>query len=184
MTADEKLELRVVFGVVDGFCEFGKGGFVDDGADEVGERFGGADFEGFGFGDELGFHGGPEGGWDVGARGGAAFLALIFKGAADGVDDGVVDVGAGVDEVVVFAACFADDARVASVFALCDACCDFAIEAAEDGGAAGVVERCELAVCEDGISDLDGVARDELDDIRGKAGFRKDLVDKIIGSDC
>ena len=33
--ADEEFEFRVGFGVVDNVAEFGEGGLVDDGADEV-----------------------------------------------------------------------------------------------------------------------------------------------------
>ena len=42
--ADEEFEFRVGFGVVDYFCEFGEGGLVDDGADEVFKGGGGASF--------------------------------------------------------------------------------------------------------------------------------------------
>ena len=78
-------------------------------------------------GDEEGFEGGPEGGGDVDAGSGAAFLALVFEGAADGVDGCVVGVGAGVDEVVVLPAGFTDNARVASIGAFGDVGGDFAV---------------------------------------------------------
>lgn len=184
VSADKKLELRVILGVIDDFCEFGEGGFVDDGADEVGKGLRVADFEGFGFGDQLGFEGGPERGRDVGAGRGAAFLALVFEGAANGVDDGIVDVCGRMDEVVVFATRFANDARVASIFAFCDAGGDFAVEAAEDGGAAGVVEGGEVAMREDDVRDADGVTGDELDDIGGETGFHEDFVDEVVGGNC
>ena len=183
VAAYQEFELRVVLGVVDDFCELGEGSFVDDWPDEVAEALGRADFEGFGLGDELGFEGRPEGRGDVGAGCGAAFLALVFKGAADGVDDGVVDICALVDEVEVFAAGFADDAWVAFVLSFCDAGSDFAVQAAEDDGAAGIVEGSKIAMGEDDVGDLDGVAWEELNDIGGKAGFHEDLVDEVVGGD-
>ncbi len=145
-TTCEELELRVVFGAVDDFRKCIERGFVDDGADEVGKGCRGADFEGFGFGDEVGFHLGPEGGGNVGTGGGAAFLALVFKGTADGVDDCVVDVCAVVDEMEILAAGFANNSWIAFVSSLCDACGNLTIETAEDGGAAGVVESGEFVV--------------------------------------
>ena len=184
MPADEEIELRVILGVVDDFCEFGKGSFVDDGADEVGKGFWVADFQGFGFRDQLRFEGGPKGGRDVGAGRGAAFLALVFERAADGVDDGIMDVCGRVDEVVVFAARFADNARVASVFPFCDAGGDFPVETTEDGGAASVVEGGEVAVGKDDVCDSNGVAGDELDDIGRETGFHEDFVDEVVGGNC
>lgn len=91
---------------------------MDYWTDEIAEFNWWANFQGFGLGDQRGFYGGPEGGGEVGAGCGAAFLALVFEGAADGVDGCVVWVGARVDEVVVFPACFADNAWIASIFAV------------------------------------------------------------------
>lgn len=180
----KEFELGVVFGVVDHFCELIERGFVNYRADEVGEGCWGADFEGFRFGYELGFHGGPERGRDIGAGGGAAFLALVFKGTADGVDDGVVDVGARVNQVEILAAGFANNARVAFVSSLCDARCYFTVEATEDGGAARVVERGEFAVGKDDVGNFDSVTGDELDDVGGKTSFHEDFVQEVIGGDC
>ena len=132
---------------------------------------------------EEGFEGGPEGGGDVDAGCGAAFLALVFESAADGVDGCVVDVGAGVDEVVIFPACFADDARVASICAFGYVGGNFAVQAAKDGCAAGVVEAGEVAVGEHDGGYFNGIARDELDDVGGEAGFEEDAVDEVVGSD-
>ena len=178
--ADQEFELWVGFGVVDYFFEFGEGGGVDDGADEVFKVYGGADFQGAGFGDEDGFDLGPEGGGDVGAGGGAAFLTLVFKGAADGVDGRVVRVRAVVDEVEVLPARFADDARVASVFALGDVGGDLAVEAAEDGRAACVVKAGEIAVGEGDGCHFDCVTRDELDHVGWETGFEEDLVNDVV----
>lgn len=183
-TACEELELSVLFGVVDYFGECIERRFVDNGADEVGKGCRGADFEGFGFGDEAGFHLGPEGGRDVGAGGGAAFLALVFKGTADGVDDCVMDVCAVVDEVEILAAGFANNAWVAFVSSLCNACGNLTVETAEDGGAAGVVQTGELAVGQDSVGDFHSVTRDELNYVGGKTSFHEDLVHKVIGGDC
>ena len=181
--AHQQLELRIGFCGVDDGAEFVEGGAVDDGADEVFEVRGSANFEVFGLGDEAGFDGGPEGGRDVGPGGGAAFLALVFEGAANGVDDGVVRVRARVDEVEVLAAGFAHDARVASVRAVGDVVGDGAVEAAEDGGAAGVVQTGEVAVGERDRSDLLSISGDELDDVGGETGFEEDLVDDGVGGD-
>lgn len=108
---------------------------------------------------------------------------MVFEGAADGVDDGVFHVGAAVDEVEVFAARFADDARVAFVRGVLDAGGDLRVQRAEDGGAAGVVERGELWVGEDDVGDLFGVAGDELDDVGWETGFDEDVVEDVVGGD-
>lgn len=181
--AHEQLELRIGSGGVDDGAEFVEGAAVDDGADEIFKFRGGADLEVVGLFDETGFDDGPEGGRDVGPGGGAAFLALVFEGAADGVDDGVVRVRARVEEVEVLAAGFAYDARVASVRAVGDVVGDGAVEAAEDGGAAGVVQTGEVAVSERDGSDLLSISGDELDDVGGQTGFEKDLVDDGVGGD-
>ena len=156
---------------------------MDDGADEVFKFRGRADLEVAGLFDEAGFYGGPEGGRDVGPGGGAAFLTLVFEGAADGVDDGVVRVRARVDEVEVLAAGLAHDARVASVRAVGDFVGDGAVEAAEDGGAAGVVQTGEVAMGERDGSDLLSISGDELDDVGGETGFEENLVDDGVGGD-
>ena len=177
LAADQELEGGVGLCVVDDAAELSEGGSVDNGADKVVKGRGGPEFEGFCVGDEGGFEGGVEGGWDVGAGGSAAFLALVLESAADGLEDGVLEVSALVDEVEVFAAGFADDAGVGFVGARGYALGDLAVEGAEDGGAAGVVEAGKLGVGEDDVGDGLGVAGDELDDIRRKAGFEEDAVD-------
>lgn len=181
--AHKQLELRIGPGGVDDGAEFVEGGAVDDGADEVFKIGGRTDLEVAGLFDETGFYGGPEGGRYVGPGGGAAFLALVFEGAADGVDDGVVRIGARVDEVEVLAAGFAHDAWVASVRAVGDVVGDGAVEAAKHGGAAGVMQTGEVAVGEHDGSDLLSISGDELDDVGGQTGFEKDLVDDGVGGD-
>lgn len=180
-SADEELELRVGLGLVDYAGELLEGGFVDDGADEVGEVGGFADLEGGGFGDELLLEFGPDGFGDVEAGAGAALLALVFEGAADGLDGGVGDVGAGVDEMEVLAAGLADDARVALILALGDAIGDLAVQRAEDGGTAGVVQSRELAVRQHGLGDFHGITRHPLDDVRGETSLNEDLVYQPVG---
>ena len=69
------------------------------------------------------------------------------------------------NEMVVLAAGFADDARISSVFSRGYTLGDLAVERAEDGGTAGVVETGELRVGEDDVCDGLGVTRDELNDI-------------------
>ena len=128
----------------------------------------------------MGFKFFGDGGGDVETGSGAAFLAGVLEGTADGVDDCVLDIGGFVDEVEVLAAGFADDAGVATVGGVGDALADFAVEGAEDGGAAGVVQGGELGVGENDAGDGLGVARDELDDVRGEPGFEEDGVEDVV----
>ena len=154
---------------------------MDDRADKVVKRGRGSDFQVFCLGDQGGFECWIDGGGDVGAGGGAAFLALVFKGTADGLDKCVVEVGALVDKVKVLATCFADDAGIAFVLAVRDALGNLAVEGAEDGGAASVMETSELRMGEDDICDQLGVARNKLDDVWRKSCLEEDAVDQIVG---
>lgn len=113
--AHEELEFGVFSRVIDDFLEFAERLVMDDWADEAVEGLRWTYLEGLGFLDELAFEFLPEGGRDVGAGGGAAFLTLVFECAADGVDDGVVDIGAIVDQVVILTSCFANDPGVAPI---------------------------------------------------------------------
>lgn len=178
--SDEELELLIVLGVVDDFSQFGERAGVDDGADEVVEALGRSDFQGLSLGDELGFEGLGDGGGDVDTGCSAAFLAGVLEGAADGVDDGVLEISGFVDEMEVLAAGFADDARVTAVGGMGDALADFAVEGAEDGGAAGVMERGELRMGEDDAGDGFGVAGDKLNNVRREPGFEQDVVEDIV----
>ena len=108
-------------------------------------------------------------------------MALVFEGAANGVDGCVVGLCAGMDEVVVFPACFTNDARVASVCAFGHVDGNLAVQAAEDGCAAGIVKAGEVAVREHDGGYFYGVAGDELDYVGGKAGFEEDAVDEVVG---
>ena len=177
----EELEFGVLVSLVDGAGELGEGGFVNDGAAEVGEVGWLADAEGLGLGGELGEEVVCDGGGDVGAGGGAALLALEFKGAADGLHDGVAHVGRLVHQVEVLAACLADHAWVSAVFTLGDTLGDLAVQAAEDGGAAGEVQGREVAVVQHGVGDFLGITGNELDDIAGETGFDEDLVHEVVG---
>jgi len=182
LAADDELELGVGFGGVDDAGELVEGLLVDDGADEVVELFGGADLQLGDFGLEHGLGLLPEGLGVVGAGGGGALLALEFEGTADCVDDGVVDVGRLVDQVEVLATGLTDDAWVALELALGDAVGDLAVQRAEDSSGTGVVESRELRVGHDSLGDLNGIARHELDDVRGKASLKEDLVQEPVGS--
>ena len=137
--ADEELEVLIVFGIVDCLFEFGEGGGVDDGADEVVEGFGGPDFEVFGLGDELGFEFFGDGGGYIEAGCGTAFLAGVFERAADCVDDCVLDVGAFVDEMEVFAASLANNSGIAFVLSFGNIRGYLAVKRAEDSGATSVM---------------------------------------------
>ena len=94
-----------------------------------------------------------------------------------------MDVCAFMDKVEVFPSSFPDNAGITSVFPICNASGNFTVQAAEDGCAAGVVERGEVAVGEDDVGDLDGVPGEELDDVWGKTGFYQDFIDKVVGGD-
>jgi hypothetical protein len=88
-----------------------------------------------------------------------------------------------VDEVEVLATGFADDARVAAVFALGDTLSDLSVQGTEHGGASGEVEGSKFAVVEYGIGNFFGIARHKLDDIFGQTGLQKDLVNQPVGRD-
>ncbi len=110
-------------------------------------------------------------------------MALVFEGAANGVDSCVVRVRAGVDEVVVFPACFTDDAGIASICAFGHVGGNLAVQAAEDGCAAGVVKAGEVAVGEHDGGYFYGIAGNELDDVGREAGFEEDAMDEVVGGD-
>ena len=149
---------------------------MDDGPDEVAKVGGRADFQGFGHVDEFALEARPEGRRHVGTARSTAFLALVFKGAADGVCHGIVNVGAAVDDVEVLAARFADDSWIASVFSFGDARGDFAVEGSENGSAAGEVQGRKVAMGEHSVSDGLGVTWDELDDVGWEAGFEENAI--------
>ena len=110
-------------------------------------------------------------------------MAGVFKGAADGLDDGVVGVRGGVDEVGVLAACFADYARVPAVGARGDVIGYCGIKGAEDGGAACIVQGGEVWVGEHAAGYFFGVSWEELDHGGGEPGFEEDTVDDGVGGD-
>lgn len=182
-SAYEKFEFGVVLCFVDYAGEFLEACFVDDGADEVLKVCGFADFEGGNFLDEFLFEFWEDGFGHVGAGTGAAFLALVFEGAADSLNGCIGDVGVFVDEMEVLAACFAYDAWVALVFALGDATGNLAIERAEYCCTAGVVEGGKLAVGEDRLGDLFCISRNPLDDVWWETGFDEDLVEQPVRGD-
>lgn len=181
LAAGEEGELRVALGGVNDARQLVEAGLVDDGADEILRGKGLANLEGLDLGDHLGLELGPDGLGDVEAAGGAALLALVLERAADGLDGGIVHVGAGVDQMEVLAARLAYNARVAAVAALGGALTDGAVQLAEDGGAARVVQGGELLVGQHGLGDLLGRAGDELDHVLGQAGLDQDLVQQPVG---
>ena len=83
------------------------------------------------------------------------------------------------DEVEVFSAGFADDAREGLVAV--DVGPDILPEFLEDKGGACKVECGKVAVGEDVLDGLCGRARYELDDGGREAGFQQDLVDDVVG---
>lgn len=181
--AGEDLGRGIGLGVVEGGRELLERVQVDDGADKVAVGCGVADGQLLRLLDQASLEFGPDGRRHVEARGGAALLALVLERAADGVEDGVFNVGRRMDQVEVLAARLADDARVGFVSALGDAGADLPVQLAEDGRAAGVVERGEVFVGEDLARDELGVAGHELDDVLRQAGLDQDVVEKPVGGD-
>lgn len=177
--ADDKLEVLVVLGGVNGARELLEGRLVDHGAHEVGVLPGNALLDGLGVVDELLLELGPDRLGHVQARGGTALLALVLESTTDGLDSGVVEVGRLVDQVEVLAASLTNDARVGLVAALSNTLTNGSVQLAEDLSATGVVEGSELLVGEDGLGDLDGVTGDELDDVLGQTGLEEDLVHEV-----
>lgn len=176
----EKFKLFIILRVVDDLFQFVEGAGVDDGADEVFEVLGGSDFQILGLGDEFRFEFFGDGGGDVDTGCGAAFLAGVLEGAADGVDDGVLEIGGFVDQVEVLAACFADNTRVSAVCGVSDALAYFTVEGAEDSRTAGVVERGELGVGEDDAGYGFRVAGHKLDDVRGQPSFQENVIEDVV----
>lgn len=181
--AGDELEVLVVLGGVNGARQLLEGRLVDHGAHEVGVLPGDALLDGLGVVDELLLELGPDRLGHVQARGGTALLALVLKGAADGLDGGVVEVGRLVDQVEVLATGLTNNAGVGLVAALSNTLANGSVQLAEDLSATGVVEGSEVFVGEDGLGDLDGVTGDELDDVLGQTGLEEDLVDEIGRSD-
>lgn len=184
LAANDEFELRVCFGVVDYAREFLERGFVNDGADEVGEVGGLADFQGRDFFDEDFFEFRPCRLGDIEARAGAAFLALVLERAADRLDGGVVHVGVLVDEMEVLAASLTDNPGVALVLALGNAVGNLSVQLSEDCCAASVMQGCELPVSENLLCDFHSVTRDPLDDVWWKSSLDQNLVEKPVGGDC
>lgn len=181
LAADQQLELRVVLGLIDDLAELVETALVDDGADEVGVVLGVANLQLLGLGDQTSLDAAPQRGREVCARGGRALLALVLEGTADGVDDGVFDVGRGVDKMEVLATSLTDDARVALVAALSDTVGNLAVQTAEDGGGTSEVESSELTVGKDNLGHLSSITGKELNDTLGKASLEKDLVKEVVG---
>lgn len=183
LAAGDKLELGVVLGLVDDLAQLVEASLVDDGADEVAKVLWLTNLQRLCLALEAALHLVPERSGDVGAGRCGALLALVLEGAADGVDDGVLDLCAWVEEVEVLASGLAHDTGVALVSALGHTVCDLAVQAAEDSSRAGEVERCELAVCEHDLCDLYCITGHELDDIWWKTCFQEDLVEEVVGGD-
>ena len=157
---------------------------MDDGTDEIPEIGRWTDFQRFCWCDQGGFHGGPEGGGDVGAGRGAAFLTLVFEGAADGVYRCVVWIRAPVDEVVILSPRLAHYSGVSSILAFGYVGGYFPVQAAEYARAACVVQAGEVVVVEDDGGHFCCVPREELDHVGWKAGFEEDAVDDVVGRYC
>ena len=106
-------------------------------------------------------------------------MALVLEGGADGLEDGVAHVGGGMNEVKVFSASFADDAREGLIAV--DVGPDVLPEFLEDKGGAGKVECGKVGVGEDMLDSLCRRAGYELDDGGREACFQQNLVDNVVG---
>lgn len=124
---------------------------------------------------------GPERLGDIESRGGTALLTLVLKGTSDGLDDGVVNLSRGVDQVEVLATSLTDDSGVGSESALSDTIADGTIQLTENSSATSVVQGSEFLVCEDSLGHLHRVTGNKLDDILGKTGLDQDLVHEPAG---
>lgn len=182
LAANDELEILVVLGLINSARQLLEGSLVDDGAHEVAVLLGRANLELLNLGNKRLLELSPLGLWHIDTRGSAALLALVLKGTTDSLLGGVVDVGRGVNQMEVLSSSLSDHAGVASVSTVGDALADGAVELAEDGGAAGVVKGSKLLVLEDDLGDLNGVTRNELDNVLGEAGLKEDLVDEPVGS--
>jgi len=82
--------------------------------------------------------------------------------------------------VVVFATSLANNTWIASIPALGDIHGYLAVQVAEDGGAACVVQASKFLVGEDSLGHFDGIARYELDHTWWETGFEEDAVDDVV----
>lgn len=162
-----EFEFGVLVCGVDELGEAVEGAFVDYGVDEVLVFVNGADAEMAELILQVVLEFRPDGFSDVDARVGRALLALVFEGGADGVQGGVFDVRGGVHEAPVLAAGFADDSRVGVVDAVADAVADLLLYTLEDLGGSDEGERAELRAFEEGVGDLFGITRKELNHVLG-----------------
>lgn len=181
---DHQLKRRVLVALVDDVLDLVEGALVDDGTHEgIQLAVGASD------GDllDLGLQAGDEllglGLGEVDAGGGRALLALVLESAADGVVDGVLDVGGRVDEVEVLSAGLADDTGELAVSLFANALADSGVQRAEDVGRPDKVEAGEFAVVKDNVGHFLGVTRDELNDVGGQTSLQEDVVEDLAGVD-
>ena len=182
--ANEKLEGRVLVGVVDDLLDLLERVLVNDGAHEstcllIGASDGdlgnslletGEELLGTGFG-------------KVETRSSGALLALVLKGTSDGVVHSVLNIGGLVNKVEVLAASLADQSGEVSVLLVRNPLTDLAVQGAEDVGGADEVKTSKLTVGKDNIGNLLGVTRNKLDNVLRKTSFKEDLVDQSAGVD-
>ncbi|KAL2288242.1 hypothetical protein FJTKL_04315 [Diaporthe vaccinii] len=181
--AGDQLELVVLLRRLDRARELVERRSVDDWADEVLGLPRHANLQLLRLLDQLLLELGPHALGHVDARGRAAFLALELECTAHCLDGSVVNVRRGVDDVEVLAASLAHNARVAHVASLGNALANLAVQLAEHGSAARVVESGELLVAQHDLGDLLRLTWDELDHVLGQACLDEDLVEEPVGSD-
>jgi len=181
LATDNELKVLVVLGLIDSTRELVEGSLVNNGTHEVGVLSRVADLDGLNLSNQLLLELGPHGLGDIATRGGTTLLALELESTTDGLLDSVVNLSSRVDQVEVFATSLTNDTGVAAVSALSNTLTDGAVELTEDAGAASVVEGSELPVLENNLGDVDGVTRDELDNVLGETSLDQDLVDEPVG---
>lgn len=181
LATNDELEVLVALSLIDGARELLEGSLVDDGTHEVEVLGGVTNLDSLNLSDELLLELRPHGLGDVESGSSTTLLALELESTTDGLLDSVINLSGRVDQVEVLATSLTNDTRVTSVSALSDTLTDGAVELTENASAASVVEGSKLLVLKDNLGDVDGVTRDELDNVLGETSLNQDLVDEPVG---
>src|SRR5688500_10364362 len=146
---------------------------VDDGADEVGGVFGGADLHALGHFDEAVYERVIDRTQHDDARAGGALLAGVAEGAGGDAVDGFVEVGVFVHDDGVLPAQLSDDAL--DVLLTFGDLGGGAVDREADGARAGEGDHSDVGVVHQGWADLFADAGEEVDDAGGETDFGEDL---------
>ena len=172
VAAEDDLSVLAGFGAVDVALAVVERSLVDDGVHVVGEVFHITHLDGAHHVAHAVLHVVPHRSRDVGTRGSGALLALVFEGATHDGHGYLLRVGAVVDEDEVFAAGLTHETRIGLVHV--EVLAGGLPQALEGGGAAGEVDGVEVLVLQGHAADHAALARQEVDDASGKAGFHED----------